>query len=282
VDSNAKVHLLLATNKIRQHPLAPRLGRLVQNLPQWSSFFAAAGVDPVADLDLLLLTSSSFRRTADAVVVLRHRLGGERMRQAVEVLAARPPKGRWLDGTPPAALAHADRAERLFVLSSSDVLVVAPPHLERAVRGAGVISLGRRAGEEAAVVLVKDPATTLGTLPLALPESLKMVRLAVEARPEGGALVSLIAEDGSPALAESHAQDLTVAVNALTNPSLGKLGALLGVRTLSFLDPIRLRAEGPTIKGTAPVTAGQLERLLAIVESMVGISPPPRALPAAP
>jgi hypothetical protein len=55
----------------------------------------------------------------------------------------------------------------------------------------------------------------------------------------------------------------------LTNPELGALGALFGVRSLSFLDPIDLEARGRRIHGELRIKPVQLERLLTYAEELV-------------
>ena len=74
---------------------------------------------------------------------------------------------------------------------------------------------------------------------------------------------------GGPELARSHGQTLSLAINALTNPDLGALGALLGLRTIAFIDPIELRASGTHISGQVDVSRAQLERLMSLAEELL-------------
>lgn len=264
--TNARVNLLFYSERLRGHPLGARLGRLVGGLPQWQSFLGQARIDPIEQVDRLLLVGSSFRRTADVVAVVRHRLGPTGGRAAIEGLVQRPPRGRWLQQKPPVALAYADRAERLFVLSGPHTVMVGPKHLRRELVAASPVKFPPGAGKEALVLFVKSPRRTLGRLPVSLPESLKWLRVGVATRSDGGADVSFLAEDASAKAATQHAAELATALNALTNPNLGRLGALLGVRTLSFLDPLSLQAEGAEIGGELRVTLRQLKRLLTMLE----------------
>src|SRR5687767_13164227 len=111
VDSNANVNLLLMTERIRNHPLGPRIGKLIMAFPQWNSFFEAGDIDPVRDVNRLLVVGPQFRRSADVVAILQHDLPAPVLRAAVDRLVQRPPPGRWLRSKIPAAYAHADRAE---------------------------------------------------------------------------------------------------------------------------------------------------------------------------
>lgn len=269
VDSNANVNLLLLSDRVREHPLGPRIGKLLTDFPQWSSFFATAEIDPIRDLNRILIVGPEFRRSADVVAIIQHRLGREVLRKAVDRLVQRPPHGRWLKAKFPAARAHADRAERLFVLPSPNLLVVAPPHLEKQLLAAPPLKFPAPDGREAVVLHVRSPAHALRGLPLALPESISWLRLDVMVLENGGAELRVTAEDASPELARSHGQTLSLAINALTNPDLGALGALLGLRTIAFIDPIELRASGTHISGQVDVSRAQLERLMSLAEELL-------------
>ena len=269
VDSNANVNLLLLSDRVREHPLGPRIGKLLTDFPQWSSFFTTAQIDPVRDLNRMLVVGPEFRRSADVVAIIQHRLGREVLRKAIDRLVQRPPRGRWLKAKMPAARAHADRAERLFVLPSPNLLVVAPLHLEKQLLSAPPLKFPAPDGREAVVLHVRSPAHALRGLPLALPESIAWLRLDVLVLETGGAQLRITAEDASPELARSHGQSLSLAINALTNPDLGALGALLGLRSIAFIDPIELRSSGTRIYGQADVSRAQLERLLSLAEELL-------------
>jgi len=267
--SNANVNLLLLCDRVREHPLGARIGKLLVNFPQWSSFFASAELDPVRDLNRILVVGPEFRRSADMVAIIQHRLSREVVREAVDRLVQRPPRGRWLKTKLPAALAHADRAERLFAMPSPNLLVVAPPHLEKQLLSASALRFPTPEGKEAVVLHVRAPSHALRGLPFSLPESFSWLRLDVTPAPDGGALLRITAEDASPREATSHARNLSTALNTLTNPDLGALGALLGLRSIAFVDRIELRAQGAQISGQVNVSRHQLERLLGLAEELL-------------
>jgi hypothetical protein len=269
VDSNANVNLLLLSERVREHPLGARIGRLLVDFPQWSSFFATAEIDPIRDLNRILIVGPEFRRSADMVAIVQHRLGRELLRKAIDRLVRRPPSGRWLKSKVPAARAHADRAQRLFVLPSSNLLVVAPLHLEKQLLAAPPIKFPAPEGKEALVLHVRSPAHALRGLPIPVPESLLWLRLDVMTLEAGGAELRLSAEDGDAASARSHARSLTAAINALTNRDLGALGALFGLRSLALIDAFELRSEGNRISGRVDVSRAQLERLLSLAEGLL-------------
>jgi hypothetical protein len=268
VDSNANVNLLMLTERIRNHPLGDRIGRLIVNFPQWSSFFESGAIDPVRDINRILVVGPQFRRTADVVAILQHDLPQPVVRAAVDRLVQRPPEGRWLRAKIPAARAYADRAERLFALTAPHVLVVAPPHLERQILATPPTEFPTPEGDAAVVLHVKTPWRALIGLPFRLPESIDWLRLDVVPNDDGSVLARITAEDADPRQAAEHAQSLSLALNALTNPDLGALGALVGLRSLSFIDKIQFQARGERISGQVRVSPRQLERLLVFAEEL--------------
>jgi hypothetical protein len=203
------------------------------------------------------------------VAIIQHRLGREVLRKAIDRLVQRAPRGRWLKSKVLAARAHADRAERLFVLPSQSLLIVAPPHLEKQLLAAPPAKFPAPDGKEALVLHVRSPAHALRGLPLSLPESIAWLRLDVMVLEGGGAQLRVTAEDADAALARSHARALSAATNALTNPDLGALGALIGLRSFSFIDAIELHAQGNRISGQVDVSRAQLERLLSLAEELL-------------
>lgn len=269
VDDNANVNLLLLTERVRHHPLGARVGKLLVNFPQWSSFFASADVDPVRDLNRMLIVGPQFRKSADVVAILHHQLPQKVLKGAVDRLVQRPPRGRWLQGKLPAALAHADRAERLFAFTAPNVLVVAPPHLERSLMASPPTKFPTPPGDEAVVLHIKTPWRALMGLPFRLPESIAWLRLDVLPLENGGADLRLVAEDESAELASEHAASLSTALNALTNPDLGALGALVGMPSIAFIDRVQFKAHDKRISAEVRVTPRQLDRLLTYAEELV-------------
>jgi hypothetical protein len=269
VDDNANVNLLLMTERLRGHPLGARIGQLLVAFPQWSSFFASGEIDPVRDLNRILIVGPQFRRSADVVAILQHGLPEPMLVRAIDKLVARPPKGRWLKGKIKAARAHADRAERIFALATQEILVVAPPALEASLMANPPRAFPAPEGGEAVVLHVKTPWRALMGLPFQLPESIEWLRLDVTTLDGGAARVRLTARDADAEQAARHAEALTIAINTLTNPDLGALGALMGLRSIAFIDKFQLRAAGQQISGEVDVTPRQLERLLVYAEELV-------------
>jgi hypothetical protein len=282
-DPNANVRLLLLNDRIRSLPIGPRLGQLVARLPQWRSFFGPAGLDPIRDIKGIYIAGPQFRVSAEVVVVLSYNVSQAAMRKAVDGIVNHEPKGEWLDAPIPAARAHADRADRIFVLPKSKIVLMVPPHLkDDAISKAPHLAFPSVGGEAALVAFISKPwRATMGLrVPVEVPRTIASVSLSLAPTSEGGATLHIDATDESPEAAQADAATLTSAINAVTQQNVGALGALLfGGQTLSLVEPIDLRAVGKSVRGDAKVTPRQLERLVGFAEGWVdaitGGPPPP-------
>ncbi len=282
-DPNANVKLLLMNDRIRDLPLGPRIGRLIARLPQWQSFFGPTGLDPVRDIDRMYVAGPQFRSSGEVVAVLEYRISRSAMRRALDSIVDRAPKGKWFDSEVPAASAHADHADRIFVLPKGKLLLMVPPHLkEDAIAKAPGLKLPRLGGNAAVVAFVATPWRALSGLnvPVDVPKSIASVSVAVTPSDDGGALLHVEAVDASKEAARADADLLTRAINLGTQRDVGALGALLfGGEKLSLIEPIALRAMGNVIRGDARVTPRELERALAFAEGWVDAVMGPATLP---
>jgi hypothetical protein len=292
-DPNANVKLLLFNDKIREHALGPRIGKLVARLPQWSSFFGPTGIDPIRDIDVLYVAGPQLRVSADVVAVVQHKLGETAMRRAIDAIVQREPKGEWIESKVPAARARADRAKRTFVMARSDTLLMVPAHLtQEALEKAPLLAIPRIASDAAFIAVVATPwRAFIGlALPVQIPESIKTATIKITPAPDGGLLIQLDAADESPEMAARNAELLTRAINFATQRDLGALGALLlGGDKLQLLEPVQLHAKGSTITGTARATPRQVDRILNFAESWLDArehrpdsKPSPSAMPGLP
>src|SRR5688572_26239385 len=106
-DANANVRLIVYTERIRNQPLGPRVGMLLSQAPQWRDFFGPAGLDPIKDVDRILIAGPQLRDSSQVVAVLKYNVSEGRMRQALDAIVQRDPaNGGWLDAGVPAATAR--------------------------------------------------------------------------------------------------------------------------------------------------------------------------------
>jgi hypothetical protein len=283
-DPNANVRLLLFNDRIRALPIAPRISRLVARLPQWRSFFGPTGIDPIRDIDRVFVAGPQFRASGEVVAFLQYSVPTAVVRQAVDAIVKREPKGEWLSTKVPAARARADRSDRIFVLPKGHLLLMVPPHLQDdAIKKAPSLSFPAVGGQAAVVAFLGTPwRAFLGlNLPAEIPKSIASATLTVTAAEDGGAVIHIDAVDESPGAAQSDASLLTRIINVLTQRNVGAVGALLfGGKTLSLIEPVDLQAEGKIIRGDARVTARQLDRILGFAEGWVDMESGAPAPPA--
>ncbi len=263
-DPNANVRISIYTEKIRQNPLGARIGPLLRSLYQWRDFFGPTAIDPIRDIDQMLVVGSQLRDSSNVVAILRHHLPVTRMRAAIDALVrADQAGGEWLDAGVPAAVAHADGAERRFILANSQTVVVAPPSAYKGVLAAGkLIRLVPSSGPEAAMIYLATPWRAFLGLPIKVPQSIKWARVRITPTADGGATAEMEAEDADATTATEDAAYLTRTADALSELNLGFLGSLLGQQSHRFIEHVSFGSEGDKIHGEAQVTADQLSTAL--------------------
>lgn len=278
VDPNANVRLIIDTEKLRSHPLGPRVGSLLSRVHQWRDFMGPAALDPVRDIDRVLIVGPQLRRTGDVVAVIQHHLGKEQMHSAIDGLVQRDRAGgEWLPDTKvPVARASADRAERYFVLPSERVVVVTPKSALEAAQKLGRARLPALPGSQVATAYLATPHRAFIGMPVRVPQSILWARARVVPLENGGAQVDVEAEDASPEQAAASAVELERQISAATQLDLGVFGALLGARPTRFVERIQFRAEGKKITGELVLTQKQI---LSIFEFAEVLFVPPAVRP---
>lgn len=275
VDPNANVQLLVHTDRVRQHPLGARIGPLLRNVYQWRDFFGPTAIDPVRDIDRMLIVGPQLRDSREVVAILQFNVPQERLRGAIDVLVARDPEGGWSDGGVPIAHAHADRGERAFVLPSPQILVVTPPSAEAsAARLPKTFRLPRPKGDEIALAKLATPWRAFLGLPVVIPKSIRSAELRLTPRDDGGLVIDVLAHDETEPLARSDAQALTAALTAATQLDLGLLGSVMfGSSKKKFIEKGEFEADGSDIRGEIVLTRAQVETLLELAGGFLGGSP---------
>ncbi|HEY3497262.1 MAG TPA: hypothetical protein VGK73_21340, partial [Polyangiaceae bacterium] len=288
IDSNANVRVLIYPEKIRTHKLAPRIGRLLGSIYQWRDFFGPAGIDPIRDVDRVLITGSQLRNSKDVAAILKLNVSSERIHGAIDaIVRADTEHGEWLpDAGLPAATAYADRAPRVFVIGTGGIVIVTPPSaLDNVLAQGKKLGLKPSAGPEVVTAYAVTPHRVRG-LPVRVPESIRWVKIGVIPDAQGGALLHVTAEDETPELAQDHAEELERGLTAAATLDLGILGDFLGMGRKRLVQNIELRAEGNKIHGSAVISAAQLDEILGFAEAFLvdrrrpSARPPSSGIPA--
>jgi hypothetical protein len=266
-DVNANVQIKIFSEKIREHPLAPRIGRLIAMVPQWSDFFGPAALDPIADIDRMLVAGPQLRDSSEVAVVVKVNVPQERVREAIDgIVRADTESGSWLDAGVPAATAKVDRAPRVFVMPSPKIVIVTPPSAaENAMKVGRRFTLKGAAGNEYATGKLVTPwrAFRGAGLPFDIPKSIAWARFKLTPDEHGGAILEMIAKDENADAASEHAEYLQRAVSAATELNLGILGALIGgTGRHKFAERVVVNAKGDEIHGYVLFTQRQLGEIL--------------------
>lgn len=285
VSANTNVSLLIDAEKLRGHPLGRQVGSILSGIYQWRDFFGPTGIDPVRDIDRILVTGPQFRKSADVIAVIQHRLGGERMRSALGRLVEHDTEqGQWLDAGVPIARATADRAARYFVVLSPKVVVVTPESgLKSAEKLAeGQQKKGRRApfsipalpGAVIATASVATPWRAFKPFRVRIPETIRHVRASVEPRADGGAILRIDADDESPEAAVRDAEEIQRLASSATRVDLGFFGRALGVGKIEFVESVSFRANGSSIIGEVTLSASQVVDVMGQIRVRLVPQPP--------
>lgn len=269
--TGAKVRIKIDTDKVRQHPLGPRIGDILGRVPQWYDFLGPAKLDPIRDIDRLLIAGPQLRDSSEVVAVLRYNVPEAVMETAIDNLVQRS-SGEWLTGATRAASARADRAERIFAFFAPQLLAIVPPTAKRDAlkRWPKNTRLDPIPGDAVLVATVETPHLVHTGLPFRFPDTLQWIRASVTPTSDGGAMAIIEAQDESEDLAREHAAWLERRVIATTKPQGLAAGAarfLYG--TDSFVDKVSFRSEDTRIQGTLTITATQIRSLLKLVEGVI-------------
>jgi hypothetical protein len=266
-DSTAPIRIMIYTDKVRGTAVGARLGPLLGSLYQWRDFFGPTSIDPVRDIDQIMITASQLRDSSNVVAILKHHVPPNRMRAAVDSLVrADHEGGAWLEAGVPAASAHADGAERRFILANATTVIVAPPaSYVAAIAAAKTAHLSPSKGPEAALIYLATPWHAFVGLPINVPHSIKWARVRITPTSEGGATAELEAEDENADEARKDADYLTSTTTALSQFSFGFLGSLFGQNSHKFIEHVAFSSDGKMIQGNAQITAAQLDEALGLL-----------------
>jgi hypothetical protein len=268
------VSAFIYSERIRRHQLAAHFTPTLTRHPQWNSFFAGTGLDPVQDVDRIWLAGPQFRDTSKVVAVLRYRVPEAKVRAAVGAVVQRSgANGAWLDAGVPAAKGVADRAARVFVMSAPNMLVVVPPDgLEQALRVRSIPGGGRN---ELFVLYLRSARNGLAGIPITVPETLENLRFAIESASDGGVNLRVDVHDRDAAAAQEHARKITEDLERLAFISI----AFTQVR---LFDPVTFYAQGDHIRAETHMNERQLRTALSAIAAWIESATRPRTAPSTP
>ncbi|WP_437581063.1 hypothetical protein [Sorangium sp. So ce887] len=253
------VQVLIAGDRLRSHELGDWFGRILTTIPQWQSFFQDTTIDPIRDIDHLLIAGPQLRDSSKVVAVMDYRAPEAAMRAAVDVVVQRS-NGSWIEGAPvPAARATADRSERIFAMvPNRRLLVVLPAEEEDQLSKLKSMKGFNKSSTAGIVISMLTPANAFRGVQ-ALPRSIAWMRLTVTPTQDGGADLAVTAGDESPEDALAHAQELTRTLNAIRSINLG-------ITKIDVVDEVTFNTDGKVIWSKLHVTNRQLKLIMGFVE----------------
>jgi hypothetical protein len=220
VQGKPNVALVLWFSTMRDHPLGPLVGSILACNAQWRDFLGDL-IDPLRDLDGVMLTGPRMADTSKVTAIAQHRLDEAKVNEVMTTLAAKA-KQRG-DGGPMATghagmmavRFHADRADRVAFTHPRKVIIVTPPEgFEQLRDEPEPLSLPAGQGRALSLTMV-NPWRPLRAVGARVPETLSEIRLHVTAGADGGADVEIEFDDQDAALAKAHAPDLTEQARAM-------------------------------------------------------------------
>ncbi len=121
IPPGAQLALRVDLRRVRESPLGPDVTAFLRGVPDWQLLLDGSGIDPVGDLDRLLVATPNLQRSK-LVLAGRHRRGEAFARKSVKRLARSRGKSlRWQRrfGVPTAAWHNLDQTPRTIALLSS-------------------------------------------------------------------------------------------------------------------------------------------------------------------
>jgi hypothetical protein len=260
----AAIEIAINADVIRNHPVGAKMGYLLRGIPQWDDFMHGTPIDPVKDVDWILISGNSLIHTENDSVVLHYSAPDAVVDRAVQIVTRRYGHGGALDAGVPgvrASVTFADRAERVLLQPGSHLLAIVPPRIAPSIArqlAGRRVSPPLRPGEALFWKFV-GPHRMLGELP----ESIVEMRLRVVPRADGSAEVSAEGDTKDADQAQAAAKDIARFVRRHDDP-------ITSLVTRGILDHVEVTSEGTLVKARLTASLDQIANLVALVGNLIG------------
>jgi hypothetical protein len=256
--ADGKVGALVYVDRVRAHPVGPRL----LAMPVVAQMLEGTGIDPLKDLERVFVSGPGTDR-ARAVMFAEHNLDAARAHAALEsVMQKSDPPGERVSVVPYEAV-------KVTVKGRTGVVAMLPPRYvvvlpedlaPRIASFDGTGGLVDPTGPEAALAIALDPSRTVrGPHVPRIPEGISRATARVVLRPDGGADVDVVGETSGPDVAAEDARALTSEIERVTTVKVAFV-------TFRVMDPIPFVAEGNQVKAHVGLSHGQLDQLVGLAE----------------
>ncbi len=268
------VTIALWFQSLRDSPLSKELTAIAACDREWRRFLDQ-GVDPLSDLDGVLVVGPSLFDSAELTVAVQHHLPAERVSIILQALIqASGDQGRWL--APNVASVRLARRPRVLMPLREDLFFVTPSKGWEALhRVKAPLRVPSAEGRAASLTLV-DPNRVLGRLGVTLPKGIRELRLelfsnadqSVDVRVELGAASSAAAARDAERAAAQLKDLVTDLWSAAT--TLGSLTGTNGGSSHLELPPrLDLELDDQTLSGMLRLSPGQTRATLSLLSSFV-------------
>lgn len=211
VKGKPNIALVLWFDAIREQPLGATVSEILQCEPQWREFLGGS-IDPVRDLEGVMITGPRFTDSSKITVAVQHRLSEDQVREMLGTMVARSgDAGAFLDAGADeiVARAFADRAERVVFTHPRDMVFIAPPEGYEQIRSVKqALSLPPGEGRAISLTLV-NPFRPMRAFRVEAPETLTELRLDIFLAKDGSATVNAEFDDKDEETARASAKTLT-------------------------------------------------------------------------
>lgn len=255
VGKDPNVKILISGERLRKYELGGMFGDVLAAIPQWQQFIGTSGIDPVKDINHMLIGGPQLRDSRKVVVVLDLAVSDQKARQTIDGIIKRSkPPGKWVGETPvPHAIAQADRGERIFALvPGKHMVVVMPADAKDQLEKVKSIKAFDKSSKVGIAIYMVNPANAFRGLPFQIPNTLKWMRVNVIPTDDSGVDVVLEAEDKDESLAREHAFSLENIIESVRKVDVPFVG------TYEVLGKTKFVTDGKIIRAETHVTRKQL------------------------
>ncbi len=272
----ALVVLLINAAEIKKHPIGSQMGPLLSSIPQWDDFISGTGIDPINQTDWVLISGPGLVDTTNDVIIIHYSAPDALVDRAIDIVSKKYDRGGPYDAGVPgvkAALAHADRAPRVFLRPQPHLLAVVPVHYANTAAKILVksrVSPKVRPGE-AVRLTVKRPYQPFPQIPNTVSE----LRLWVLPRADGSAEVFAEGDCATDADATDAAAQIAKIFTGFKSSTALRM---FKPQLYALVNGVEVKPSGKLVTLHLDASQEQLEELLGIVEGMVrsakGTKPP--------
>lgn len=257
----AKLHVLLHVDRVKEHPLAPRL----VSMKAWGGILDATGIDPLEDVDRAFVAAKNARDQRAVIAVAEHHVDEERLRKAIDELVVQSgPDGKLLPelGVLAAKVKVRGRSSVVLAVTPTLLVVTSDDFAQAATALSATGGLPDPTGPEAVIARADRPSETLKVARAPrVPKTIQRAEATVTMASDGGADVTIVGQSTTAEQAKVDAEALTKAVDEATTVKV----SIVKIRAF---EPVTFTAAEDRVEGRRHLSSSELNTLLGFAEMM--------------